>query len=363
MSRSGTKAITVRIRGLDEPTPQSKLNPREELVALLRGHAACPILSGLGQYGLLDRMLAGPFAASDIVVSNRYLFDSTLTYLVSLGLLRRAGNSPPQFTVTKVGRTVFTRYGSCALIHSYRDYFERLGALIVGADQGPPPSVDRRTNILGSGQLHASKFFPAAYPILARHPFRRCIDIGCGNGEFLAGLLRVRPDVEAVGVDSSRVSIETLRSRFAGRVAGIVADGMDVPSWHGRVPTGPDPVIVSLWYVVHEFAGADMSKVVSFFQVLNELLPEADVILGEIVNLPPPLLASSHLDSIMPEFLLFHALSGQGVFTWHQHQKMLRRIPYTLVTQVLFDEIRDGPGTAIPSSFLWHLRPKCQTSP
>jgi hypothetical protein len=40
----------------------TKLNPRDELVALLRGHAACPILSGLGEHGLLDRMMNGPFS-------------------------------------------------------------------------------------------------------------------------------------------------------------------------------------------------------------------------------------------------------------------------------------------------------------
>ena len=149
-----------------------KLNPREELVALLRGHAACPILSGLGEYGLLDRMTASPFAVTDFPeVADRHLFAATLTYFVSLGLLRDIGGDPSRYETTKVGRTVFTRYGSCALIHSYRDYFERLAGLIVGTDRGPPPAVDRRVNVLGSGQLHARKFFPDAY---VSSPGTRC---------------------------------------------------------------------------------------------------------------------------------------------------------------------------------------------
>ena len=103
------------------------LNPREELVALLRGRAACPILSGLGEHGLLDRMLAGPFTAADFpeVVDHR-LFAATLTYLVGLGLLTRTDGNPPGYSATKVGRTVFTRYGSASLIHSYRDYWNPL---------------------------------------------------------------------------------------------------------------------------------------------------------------------------------------------------------------------------------------------
>src|SRR5262245_50317186 len=173
---------------MSDGTRSSKLNPREELVALLRGHAACPILSGLGEHGLLDRMLEGPFTVADFPeVADARLFAATLTYFVSLDLIRGIGGDPSRYEATKVGRTVFTRYGSCALIHSYRDYFERLAGLIVGSDRGPAPAVDRRVNVLGSGQLHARKFFPDAYRILAGHPLERLIDVGCGNGEFIAG--------------------------------------------------------------------------------------------------------------------------------------------------------------------------------
>src|SRR5258707_845928 len=80
---------TVRRRPMNDVPRPPKLNPREELVALLRGHAACPILSGLGEHGLLDRMLEGPFTATDFPeVAEPGLFAAALTYFVSLGLLR-----------------------------------------------------------------------------------------------------------------------------------------------------------------------------------------------------------------------------------------------------------------------------------
>lgn len=313
-----------------------KLNPREELVALLRGHAACPILSGLGEHGLLDRMLAGPFAAAEFSeVADATLFAAVLNYFVSLGLLREVQGDPPRFEATKVGRTVFTRFGSCGLIHSYRDFFERLSGLIVGADRGPPPAVDRRVNVLGSGQLHARKFFPDAYRILAVHPMRTLIDVGCGNGEFIAGLLQRRPDVRAVGVDLSEVAAAEVRERFGGRVPVIVADGGDMNVWAAAVPPGPEPAVVSLWYVVHEFTAGNVDRTVRFFTDLRDRFPMSDVILGEIVNLPPEVLAAGHVESIMPEFLLFHALSGQGVFIWEQHQQVLHEIPYTFGRRVL----------------------------
>lgn len=337
----------------------SKLNPREELVALLRGHAACPILCGLGECGLLDQMLAGPFLASDLThVADPVLLRAALTYLVSLGLLSQKAGPAAEYTVTKLGQTVFTRFGSCALIHSYREFFERLPGMIIGTDRGPRPKVDRPTNLLGSGQLHARKFFPVAYRVLACHPPHRLIDIGCGNGEFIAGVFHVRPDIEAIGVDLSEVSIAQLRSRFGNRVRGIVADGFDVAAWLEAASVESASTVVSLWFVVHEFVSGDVTRAINFFQHLKTHLPDADLIVGEIVRSPASVLAAGHVASIMPEFLLFHALSGQTVFTWAQHQDVLQEIPYTLAQEVLFDELPDGSGTRVPSSFVWHLRPR-----
>jgi len=342
---------------MSDATP-AKLTPREELVALLRGHAACPILSGLGEHGLLDRMLEGPFAATDFpAVAEARLFEAVLAYFVSLGLLRPAGGAPPRYEATRVGRTVFTRYGSCALIHSYRDYFSRLAGRIVGADDGAPPTVDRRVNVLGSGQLHARKFFPDAYRLLAGHPFRRLIDVGCGNGEFLAGLLEIRPDIEAVGVDVSEVAAAEVQARFGGRVPVVVADGAGVAAWADALPPGPEPLVVSLWYVVHEFTAGEVDRAVRFFLDLHARFPAADVILGEIVNLPPAVMAAGHVESIMPEFLLFHALSGQGVLTWEQHRQVLHQIPYRLLVEIPFDPLPDGEAGSVPSSTIWHLSP------
>jgi SAM-dependent methyltransferase len=289
------------------------------------------------------------------------MFAVTLRYLVSLGLLRAIDGQPPRYEATKVGRTVFTRYGSCALIHSYRNYFERLAGLLLGTDRGAKPAVDRRLNVLASGQLHARKFFPDAYRILAGHSFRQLIDVGCGNGEFIAGLLRQRPEVQAVGVDRSEVAAAEFRARFRGRVPVVVADGADVAGWVGAIPPGEEPVVVSLWFVLHEFTAGMVDRAVRFFKDLHGRLPGADIIVGEIVNLPPEVMAAGRGESIMPEFLLFHALSGQGVLTWEQHRQVLGDIPYTLAAEVLFDEMPDGAGGLLPSSFVWHLLPQVRS--
>jgi hypothetical protein len=140
-------------------------------------------------------------------------------------------------------------------------------------------------------------------------------------------------------------------------VPGILCDGADVAAWLARIGPSGKPTVVSLWYVLHEFTDGLVEKAVEFFRSLHNHLPAAEVIVGEIVNIAPETLADNHSASIMPEFLLFHALSGQGVLTWQQHRSMLSNIPFRLAAEVRFDDIGDRAGTTIPSSFIWHLQP------
>src|SRR5262249_6880374 len=97
-------------------------------------------------------------------------------------------------------------------------------------------------------------------------------------------------------------------SALAGAGPGASAAGFDVAGWLPEIPPGPGPTVVSLWYVVHEFTRGRVERAVEFFRSLHAHLPAAEVVLGEIVNLPPEVLADNHPGSIMPEFLLFHAL-------------------------------------------------------
>jgi hypothetical protein len=97
--------------------------------------------------------------------------------------------------------------------------------------------------------------------------------------------------------------------------------------------------------------------VIEFFQELRAALPTAELILGEITALPPELLAAHCATSIMPEFLLFHELSRQGVLRWETWRDVLKKIPYRLQGEALFDLIGESEGEATPSSFVWHLKP------
>jgi SAM-dependent methyltransferase len=340
-----------------------ELNPRQELIGLLRGQVACPLLSCLGELGWLDRMSAGRFARPDFPAGvNEAAFSAIIGYLTSLGLIAPAAG-PESYAATALGQTVFARYGAFCLLHSYEDYFRSFRALLV-PDGSAHPTVDRRRNVLGSGQLHARKFFPAALALTEGKDFRVVADLGCGDGTFLELLLRQQKHARAIAFDISIPAVhaasERLRAAFPGRpITAVGGDAGDLASWTKLLPNhdATDALLVSMWFLVHEISGGKAATVVAFFEQVRQAAPRAELLVGEIVRLPPATLARVRGESIMPEFTLFHDLSGQGLLTadaWHEVES---RIPYRMVARRDFDPVPGGEGPQ-PSSFVWHLAPR-----
>lgn len=332
------------------------MNPREEMASLMRGHFAVPIVSCLADLGILDRMRGGSFCIADFPAIHRPFFLRTIFhYLVSLGLLQTLDDE--RFQITVLGTKALSREGAFLILQSYRDYFDQLPRLLAGE---VAPAVNRRLNVAGSGSLHRRKFFPSALELIQGETWDCAVDVGCGDGTFLSCLLREHPKTLVIAIDQSVIAIEETTRRLAGQtVRSVVADGCKIQDWVTAIPTGLKKCLVTLWFVIHEFSRGETDLVVDYFQRLSTLLPDAEVLLGEIVALPSSLLATHRHHSIMPEFLLFHALSGQGVLSWEQFHKVLEAIPYTVIAEKQFDVLLAN-GKPVPSSFLWHLKPKRQ---
>jgi hypothetical protein len=78
---------------------------RPELVGLLRGFFACPVLVSLTELGMTSRMRAGPFTAAEFPqVRNPANLRAALRYLQSLGLLESAGSE--RFRLTAAGEYI-----------------------------------------------------------------------------------------------------------------------------------------------------------------------------------------------------------------------------------------------------------------
>lgn len=336
--------------------------PREEIIALLRGQVACPLISCIGELGWLERMAEGPFdheSFADAVDSTA--FAAVMAYLIALELVEPGANGG--FAVTRLGAVVFRRYGTFCILNSYERYMQSLRSILI-PDGAPRPQVDRIRNVIGSGAMHERKFFGPALELLSDTEFQCIADIGCGDGKFLLNCVRRFPRAGLLAVDSSAVAVDATLKRLHVacpdvKVSGTLADGADVASWSKHLACGGDSsaVLVSLWFLVHEISRNDPESVIRFFELLQQHCPGATILMGEVVRMPPALLAKNRSTSILPELLLLHDLSRQGVLGWEEWQYIAEQIPYVRVAERSFDLVR-GPGaTSQPSSFVWCLAP------
>jgi SAM-dependent methyltransferase len=306
-------------------------------------------------------MLAGSFCASDFpAVTDQRILASVFRYLHSLNLLAKTGED--EYDLAIEGRMALKRNGAFLLLFSYRGYFENLAGMLSGHSEA---AVDRRHNVLGSGALHSKKFFPAVWEMFKESTPAALIDVGCGDGQFLASACVEWSGIAVAAVDLSRIAVDTTLERLgtSGRsnVIGVVQDAASVGAWIAALPgelKARTPLVVSMWFVAHEFSGGEPQTVINFFRELRAILPDAEIILGEITALPPELLAKNCDISIMPEFLLFHELSAQGVLSWNEWHRVLAGIPYELARERLFDVLVESGEKIMPSSFIWHLKPR-----
>ena len=112
-----------------------------------------------------------------------------------------------------------------------------------------------------------------------------------------------------------------------------------------------------MWYVVHEISNNDKYKIINFFKEIKKNCPNANILIGEIIKVDNETLSENRDISILPEFLFFHEISGQGVLKIDDFNYIKKKIPYSLSNSYEFDYVKRN-RKKIPSAIIWHLSPK-----
>ena len=87
---------------------------------------------------------------------------------------------------------------------------------------------------------------------------------------------------------------------------------------------------------------------------LKKYLPNAQILIGEITNIPSDILSKNIDTSIMPEFLFFHQLSNQGVLKYSDFKNIQSKIPQKVNREIKFDIVK-FKNKSVPSAFIWSL--------
>jgi len=357
--------MTQKSLSIQEATP-TDAKVTEELAFLIRGFFATPVISSLGMNGALKVILnLGEFTPDDFTeIPNKQLLYYSFRYLARIGLLESDDEAAKRYRLSALGRQVFQRANSFYAPHSYREYMHQFGEQLMNSGPYQKQKVDRLENIIGSGRTHERYFPPAVSYLKRKVKFDLLADIGCGDGRFLEFALKGVPSANVVGIDLSEVSVETtaknLKQKFPGReIRTICADASDVKKWSEPLKqlAGEKTVAISMWFLLHEISRSEPKNVLNFLKQVHTLFPKSHLVICELVRQSPEVLTRFRKEMIMPEYLLFHDISLQGVLSWNEYQDILKNIPYRIASERLFDETGEE-GSKEPATFVWCLAPQ-----
>ena len=153
---------------------------------------------------------------------------------------------------------------------------------------------------------------------------------------------------------------KNLKNKFPNKkVSYLQCDAYNVNklcSFINRLNVHRKNTLITFWYVVHEISKNDKKRIINFFKQIYKKCPYAEILVGEIVKIEPNLLSANKDISIMPEFLFFHEISGQGVLSINELNYIKQRIPYHLFKSHNFDYVKNAKKKT-PSALIWYLKP------
>ena len=160
----------------------------------------------------------------------------------------------------------------------------------------------------------------------------------------------------------SKISIEETKKKIKDKNLKLIqADALNLDKWINWLKKIYDikkqKVLISIWFIIHEISNKDVNKIVYFFRKIHKKIPNAKILLGEIVEPDKKLLDNNRYNSIMPEYMFFHQLSGQGIFNYDELNLILKQIPYRCKKKIEVDTIR-YKNKENPSGIIWLLEPK-----
>ncbi|MEZ4271120.1 MAG: class I SAM-dependent methyltransferase [Myxococcota bacterium] len=328
------------------------MNPKNEIVAVARGYYALPILMSLARKGIVKQLL-GPGVKVDTIDGNHRNLQIVLGYLRNLGWLACEDET---YVATELGAKVLRRSGAFGILFSYRPYIANLDQLLFDAEA--KVHVHRDENVIGSGEAHVRKYFSRVSEVIRKTRARYVLDVGCGDGTFLNHCKSCNPDLQLIGVDYSERALSVTRGNVEGSALlfhGNVSEPLVTLEKLKSCGISPDEVLVSVWFIFHEVLGMQGVDLSTMLQGYRQLTPQHGMLIGEIFDIDHKVLAHHHNETAVPEFNLFHDLSGQKLFSieaWNQ------AIDVSGFTPERFIGLDDLPwqDTTFYGSGIWYLK-------
>jgi hypothetical protein len=347
-------------------TNPKKINPRSEIITMMRGFFSLPIITTLSNLGIIDILLKKKnVSIKDFKrIKNKEFLTSVFSYLESLGILNSQKKDKNKFfKVTILGDKILKRKGSFHLLNSYSPFINNLQNFLTKTNNRNI-SCNRTENVIGSGLTNGRKFFPKALEFFNKNEFKIIADLGCGNGDYLSKSIKYFNKSIYFASDVSNEAIKETKKNLSSKHYGkkinyCKSDAFDVKKWATSLnklsKSKEDKILISMWYIVHEISKNSKERIVSFLKNIKKYCPKAEIVIGEIIKVDNQVLSQNKDISILPEFLFFHEISKQGVLTVNDFKYIKKKMPYKLANKYNFDNVI-YKNKKIPSAIIWHLK-------
>tara|TARA_B100000900_G_scaffold414473_1_gene441204 strand:- start:33 stop:1052 length:1020 start_codon:yes stop_codon:yes gene_type:complete len=329
------------------------------LASTLRGLYATPIICELSKKEVFRKNSKKINQIALKKIKNKFMLNLCLDYLEQIQITEKKNKT---WFLTDYGYEIFRRSNSFFVPHSYREIILNLGNILLGKKKIDNCIVDRNENILGSGLTHLRYFYQPLNYCNLNLKYNTLIDLGCGNGHFINLALKFKNNLKVVGMDLSDDSVRTCKKNIKKNLktkdfAIFKSDISNIYKWKkkGNHIIQNSNSLISMWFMLHEISDHKVVNLKKFLNSLHKNFPKSNLLIGEIIKHDQKTLNEIYKKSLMPEYLFFHKVSGQGILSWRDYKSLLVDCPYSLEYEWKFD---DDNKHKIPSAFVWILKPR-----
>jgi len=193
----------------------------------------------------------------------------------------------------------------------------------------------------GSGELGVQLPFPMMRLLIQKHGFRKILDLGCGDLEFLF-LLCQDSSVRCWGVDNSaeavRYALKRLsRSPFSDRIRVAEMDMFDLEHLRQFAPSAEAITAVD---VFHEYLKDGPDLVVNYLKSLREVFQGTHLVVAEFCRQPREKLRK-HPTGFL-EHHLYHRLTQQVILSAEQWRSLFSNAGFSIIDEKIFDIVGHG---------------------
>ena len=317
----------------------------ERALPFIRGYSATASLWALFNTGVMDELKLGPASAAEL--ASRLSLDErnlgyVLDYLDCIRVLKRHGDG--RYALDRLGLDLVEEpRGAFDLACGYEDVLSELTGLVRGEKQFGR-DVARRGKFIakGSGELGLQLPFPVMADMVRRAGFRRVLDLGCGDLEFLFTLCRSDERVRGYGIDVSRDAIDHARERLASspfrdRVAVETGDLFDVDPFLAR---WKDVDVMTSCDTFHEHLSGGTEKVEKVLAHYHKAFPGVALLVAEFCVQPHDRLRKR--PTAFVEHHLWHNLTNQVILPAQEWRDIFGRAGYRIEEERVFDIVGHG---------------------